>query len=301
MSEARTPVAREPRDHAVAPAPVPMGPDVEQAVPEGASAVGTPGVPTAGPKHWGPVLRWGVAALVFALFAGGGALAVTRPARTDLPGLATAPDGRLDFPGLSRPALPAGRPGPFAATNVARIHYADLRSLVLPAPAHAGLDPDLKGTDGWLPLSTYLKEMVPGEREQAESDIVQASVRHLAARGWTTPAGTRTRIYLLQLRTAPAAENLLLRLAPGDRPQYTVRGAANAVSDVRGFARVTLVPEVSRTVYDEAHPRGAARVRQAYVQAGDVLAVVLQSAPEGDHGAEVAFQQTVVLQSQLLG
>ncbi|WP_181139720.1 hypothetical protein [Streptomyces sp. Ru71] len=56
---------------------------------------------------------------------------------------------------------------------------------------------------------------------------------------------------------------------------------------------------IERMVYAEKEPYGPEQVRQAVLSAGDVLAVVVRSRKGG--AAAVPFQQTVVLQSQLLG
>ena len=53
------------------------------------------------------------------------------------------------------------------------------------------------------------------------------------------------------------------------------------------------------SVYVESKPYGAEQVRQGYLSAGDVLAVIVQSR-KGTAKA-VPFRQTVALQSQLLG
>ncbi|WP_179382220.1 hypothetical protein [Streptomyces sp. SA15] len=54
-----------------------------------------------------------------------------------------------------------------------------------------------------------------------------------------------------------------------------------------------------RALQTETKPYGAEHVRQAYLAAGDVLGVIVQSR-KGTAPA-VPFQQTVTLQSQLLG
>lgn len=52
-----------------------------------------------------------------------------------------------------------------------------------------------------------------------------AGLRLIAARGWTTPDGTHTRIYLLRFGTAAVVDELhTMQLAPYDRPAYAVRG-----------------------------------------------------------------------------
>ncbi|MEV7598979.1 hypothetical protein AB0O91_16500 [Kitasatospora sp. NPDC089797] len=91
-------------------------------------------------------VRWSCAALVFALAGTGTALAVTAPERTDLPGLATASDGRYTFPPLTLPPLPSGKAAPdlkdkgsgHGADQGKGSHQADLRQLLLPAPKEAG-------------------------------------------------------------------------------------------------------------------------------------------------------------------
>ncbi|MFF2077914.1 SPOR domain-containing protein [Kitasatospora sp. NPDC058162] len=91
-------------------------------------------------------VRWGSAVLVFALAGTGAALAVTAPERTDIPGLATAGDGRYTFPPLALPPLPSGKAAPDlkdkgrdkTKDKDAGLHLADLRYLLLPAPKEAG-------------------------------------------------------------------------------------------------------------------------------------------------------------------
>ncbi|MFJ1974239.1 hypothetical protein ACIO93_37080 [Streptomyces sp. NPDC087903] len=245
-------------------------------------------------------LRWTAGVLVFAAVGASAAYGITRMERTDLPGLATESDGRWDFPRLAKPPLPAGSPGPFAADNKTGTHYADLRALVLPAPEGAKEDKALGGSDGWLATKDYLAEFALKEdREELGQKLVDTGLRHIAARGWTTPDGTRTRVYLLQFGTANVVETELASDAvPFVSPTYRVRGAADAVDD-EGFPGAAAVSEVSRIAYVEPKPYGAEQVRQAYLSAGDVYAVILQS--RKGTAAAVPFQQTVVLQAQLLG
>jgi hypothetical protein len=77
-----------------------------------------------------------------------------------------------------------------------------------------------------------------------------------------------------------------------------VRGAERAVYD-EDLPDASGIAEIRRSAYDERRPYGAEHVRQAYLSAGDVLAVVLQSR-EGTV-ATVPFVQTLALQTQLLG
>ncbi|WP_333772882.1 hypothetical protein [Streptomyces sp. IBSBF 3136] len=246
------------------------------------------------------VLRWTAAVVAFAAVGAGTAYGITRVERTDVPGLATAPDGRWDYPELTRPPLPSGSPGPFADSNAAGAHYADLRALVLPAPKGAKADPALRGRDGWLATGEYLAEYALKEdRDKLRQKLVDTGLRHIAARGWTMPDGTRTRVYLLQFGTANVVENEFASdNVAYSSPGYQVRGAGASVFDEH-FPDAATVSRTERTAYVETKPYGAEQVRQAYVAAGDVFAVIVQS--RRGTAPAIPFQQTVTLQSQLLG
>ncbi|MEV0977032.1 hypothetical protein [Streptomyces sp. NPDC049915] len=288
----------------------PQTPDPEAAVPaapDGTSLAEPDGTPPAASQTTAPrdrrvlraVARWTAAVVVFAVVGAGTAYGISRVERTDVPGLATASDGRWDYPELTRPPLPAGRPGPFAEENKAGAHYADLRALLLPAPPGATEDKTLRGTGGWLPTSAFLAEFEEARsRTEIGGKLNDAGLRHIAARGWTTPDGTRTRVYLLQFNTAElVVGQVFAGFVSSSSPVHQLRGAAASVFD-DDFPVEAGLDEVERTSYTEIQPYGAEQVRQAYVSAGDVLAVVIQSRKGG--AAAVPFQQTVVLQSQLL-
>ncbi|MFH9179687.1 hypothetical protein [Streptomyces albogriseolus] len=245
-------------------------------------------------------LRWSAAVVVFAVAAAGTAYGITRMERTDVPGLATESDGRWDYPPLTKPPLPSGSPGPQAESNPAGTHHADLRALLLPAPKGAKENRALRGAQGWLPADVFLKEIAEREdRDEFRQRLVDWGLRHIAARGWTTEDGTRTRIYLLRFDTAAVADDRFHGvLFPYGGPAHRVTGTENVVGD-ETFPEAATVAGVQRTVYDEAEPRGVEHDRQAYLVSGDVLAVVLQSRKGTAH--TVPFRQTVVLQSQLLG
>ncbi|MFE4423581.1 hypothetical protein [Streptomyces sp. NPDC056817] len=243
-------------------------------------------------------LRWMAAVAVFAVVGTSTAYGITRMERTDVPGLATESDGRWDYPTLTKPPLPSGSPGPLVQENKAGAHYADLRGLVLPAPAGATQDRALRGAEGWLVTKDFVKEYAhEDDRKEAAGRLTELGLRHIAARGWTTPDGTHTRIYLLQFDTAAVAGDLRTDLAPYKEPKYPVHGAEKSVTD-DGFPAAAMVRGVERYAYAEAKPYGAEQVRQAYLCAGDVLAVIVQSR-EGT-ALVVPFQQTVTLQSELL-
>ncbi len=246
------------------------------------------------------MLRWAAAVAVFAAVGSAAAYGVARMDRTDVPGLATRTDGRWTYPELTMPALPSGRPGPFARTNPAGTHYADLRELVLPAPEGAEADKSLRGKDGWLTTDAFLKEYGgTSEREELRQLFVDYGLRHIAARGWTTSDGTHTRVYLLHFDTAAVVDELRnSHLASYSEPAYAVRGTDVSFPDEE-FPTKALSDDLDYSVYIEPEPYGAEQVRQAYLGAGDVLAVVLQTRKGG--AAAVPFQQTVALQGRLLG
>ncbi len=315
MTQQAEPQEAEPQDvvpslpDAPPAAPVaPVAPAVP-AVPEGAPPV--PPVPPVLSEPPAPpkvakdrrvlraVLRWTAVAVAFAAVGTAAAYGVTQPERTDLPGLATESDGRWDYPHLVKPPLPAGSPAPFAEVNAAAAHYADLRELVLPAPKGAKADKALRGKDGWLATKDFLAEFTSKEDRTAAGQVMtDYGLRHIAARGWTTQDGTHTRIYLLRFDTAAVADDLYAtELVHYDSPTFAVRGADEFDRD-EGFPLKTESADVSRSPYAETEPYGAEQVRQAYLSAGDTVAVIVQSR-KGTAKA-VPFRQTVVLQSQLL-
>ncbi|MFF3913341.1 hypothetical protein ACFYZB_07595 [Streptomyces sp. NPDC001852] len=247
------------------------------------------------------VLRWTAAVVVFAVAGTSTAYGITRMQRADLPGLATRPDGRWDYPQIVRPPLPAGRPAPFAPGNAADIHYADLRKLVLPAPKGAKADPALAGDHGWTKPTVYLAEYASkDDRDNLQGELTDHGLRHIAARGWTMPDGTRTRIYLLQFETGLIAGKVQQdEFAGYQDPGLALRGAASNVMDESFPEAASADGNGVVEEFAEKQPYGAEQVRQAYISCGDVIALVVQSRPGG--AREIPFQQTVVLQQQLLG
>ena len=294
---------------------VPEQAPAEQALPEqGAAAEAAPAEPAPRTAPEEPVmppkapkdrrllrgvLRWVAVVTVFAAIGAGTAYGITRVERTDLPGLATESDGRWSYPEITRPPLPSGSPGPLDTKNWAGAHYADLRALLLPAPEGATDDKALRGTDGWLATKDFLKLYEKQEdRDTVSGMLTDYGLRHVAARGWTTEDGTRTAVYLLQFNTGVVADHVYEEFTHYDAPAFTVRGASETEFDDAYPATAT--PDgVKRYAYDEVKPYGAEQLRQAYLSAGDVIAVVLQS--RKGTAAAVPFQQTVTLQSQLLG
>lgn len=265
-----------------------------------APAEATP-VPPQAPKPTRRVLRavarWTAAALVLGGLGAGTAFGITSMERTDVPGLATESDGRWDYPRLSLPALPAGSPRPYSDGNVAEIHHADLRRLLLPAPAGAVVDKKLDG--GWVSTGRYLSEYAKGGRSALAQTLKDSAPRHVAARGWTMPDGTSTRIYLVRFNSTAFAQSFLDGIIVSGSPVPLV-GAPETVLD-EGWSGGGKVAGTSSYVYDEAKPYGEAQVRHGYLVAGDTLALVVQSRKGKEGTRSVPFHQTVLLQNQLLG
>ncbi|MFE3599855.1 hypothetical protein [Streptomyces sp. NPDC059142] len=242
--------------------------------------------------------RWAVAVAVFAGLGTGAAYGVSGMERTDLPGLSTRGDGRWDYPRLTLPALPSGSPRPFNPENAGEIHHADLRALLLRAPA--GATPDKELTGGWVSTERYLSEYTAEQRDALTVLLDDFAVRHIAARGWTMPDGTVSRIYLLRFPSSGLASGFKLGVLLGSGVGGTVAAAPGAEPDPSW-------PEpppgsgmlVGSDVYAEPEPYGPTQARHAYVAAGDTIGLVVHERKGGT--PVVPFHQTVVLQGQLLG
>lgn len=270
--------------------------------PAPASAEAAPG-PAPAPRR-GHVLRtagrWTAAVAVFGLVGTGIALGLIQPERSELPGLATAADGRWDYPELTLPALPSGAPRPFAPGNRSEAHHANIRDLLLPPPEHAKAAADLPNLEGqWVTIEEFTKVFRKKDRKDLKQALVDDGVRHVAARGWTMPDGTRTGVYLLQFNSQAFTRDFYRRhVSAGLAPYVAPLGTNKPVYD-DDWPSEAGVPNLTLYPFDERKPRGKEHVRSAYLIAGDTLGVVVQSR-EGT-ARTVPFQQTVILQSQLLG
>ncbi|MEV7494297.1 hypothetical protein AB0O08_26460 [Streptomyces anulatus] len=260
-----------------------------------------PEAPDASPKPPRRVLRavarWTAAALAFGVLGTGTAFGIASLERTDVPGLATEDDGRWDYPELSLPALPAGSPRPFGAGNPAEIHHADLRDLLLPAPA--GAVPDKKLPGGWISTETFLDAYRQQDRQSVAQLLKDAPARHIAARGWTMPDGTVSRIYLVRFTSTAFASGMIDDLnvgssagTPLDRTDITEIDAS--------WSSQNDFENTSSFVFAEQAPFGAEHVRQAYTLAGDTIALVVHERSGKRETDRVPFQQTLILQNQLL-
>ncbi|MCX4970302.1 hypothetical protein OHA98_37200 [Streptomyces sp. NBC_00654] len=244
------------------------------------------------------VARWTAAVLVLGSVGTGTALGLTAMDRTDVPGLATEGDGRWDYPELTLPALPAGALRPFSDGNPAEVHHADLRELLLPAPA--GAVPDKKLTGDWVPTGQFVAEYEKGKRDEVSQLIKDSALRHIAARGWTMPDGTASRIYLLQFNSGAFAGELRDDLGIGVEAGTPLAGTDGMEFDETWDA-TAVVPGVLSYTFTEKAPSDGEHVRQSYAVAGDTLALVIHTRKGGKEAARVPFQQTLILQNQLLG
>ncbi|MFE9634337.1 hypothetical protein [Streptomyces sp. NPDC006463] len=243
-------------------------------------------------------LRWTAAVVVFAAAGTGAAYGIAQPERTDIPGLSTRDDGRWVYPALVKPTLPPGAALPFAKDNPDGIHYAGLTELLLPASKGSAPDATLKlEKDSEVSADTFLEEYEPAVRERLKQDFTDNGLRQIVARGWTTPDGTRTRIYLLRFHASGFTDawkgcgsdlrlNGVKRIE-GDSDWAKAKGV-QPQPDLRGIS-----------LRKESAPFGDEQVKVACIQSGDIQAVILQT--RKGEVATVPFHQTVILQHQLLG
>ncbi|AJF66406.1 hypothetical protein SVTN_20525 [Streptomyces vietnamensis] len=285
MTETDLPEAEAPE----AAAPEPEAPEAE---------VLEPAAPPRSRRVLWAVARWTAALVVCGGVGAGTAMGITALDRNDVPGLATESDGRWEYPQLRLPALPADRPRPFTEGNDGEIHYADVRELLLPAPAGATADPKLNG--GFVPTDSYLSLYGKESRDEVKRALTDSTLRHVAARGWTTPDGTRTSIHLLRFSSVAFAEAFkdeVVDAEAADGPDARPDGVEALV--LESFADDIGVSGTSVYAFREKKPYGPEQVRWAYVQAGDTLALITQT--RKGEALAVPFQQTVTLQNQLLG
>ncbi|WP_406094294.1 hypothetical protein [Streptomyces sp. NBC_01013] len=281
------PVA-EPAPAAAAPPPMPLLPPLPP----------PPAAPRPPRRVLRAVARWTVAVLVLGGVGAGTAYKITSMERTKVPGLATESDGRWEYPRLSLPALPAGVPRPFNEGNTAEIHHADLRKLLLPAPAGATADKKLTG--GWVSTRQFVSEYAQASRAGITGTLRDGALRHIAARGWTMPDGTSTRIYLLQFNSTAYADAYRDARYIGATAGDPLVGAATMELD-ESWSGGGRVEDTASYVFGEPKPYGAAQARQGYLVAGDTVALVVQSRKGGGGTPRIPFDQTLILQNQLLG
>ncbi|MFD4989628.1 hypothetical protein [Streptomyces sp. NPDC058374] len=244
--------------------------------------------------------RWSLAVVVAGGLGAGTAALVTAQDRTDLPGLATASDGRWDFPRQKLPALPADAMRPDHPQNRAGVHHADLRDLLVTAPAGAKTADGLDGKE-WTPTTAYLAEYAKGDRRDLGAKLHEFGLRHLASRGWGMPDGTEARVHLLRFPSSGLTD--LYRDRGLDFGSTTGASLARVGETWMDKQWTSLgVPETASVYsYEEQAPYGddGVQTRVAYIVAGDTLGMVVHEKEGG--AARLPFHQTVVLQTQLLG
>ncbi|MFJ3520192.1 hypothetical protein [Streptomyces sp. NPDC090131] len=293
------------------PAAAAAGPEAGAAV-EDAPAPGPGAAPEAPPKdrrRLFAALRWTAAVAVFAVVGAGVAYGITRPERTDIPGLSTGSDGRWTFPALSRPALPAGAPVPQGPDNKDETHYAVLSGLLLPAPEGAKTDDAFKADKGGaVPVDAFLEEYTPEAREKLKQQLEWDGLRQITGRGWTMADGTRTHVYLLRFHASGFVDAFkgCTFNAPLDGVSaldlddvWNKAKNTQASSLPMGFPGSGVIGEREVTVYQEVPPvLGDEQTKIGCLQAGDILGMVVQT--RKGEVAPVPFHQTVLLQGQLL-
>ncbi|MFF1336319.1 hypothetical protein ACFVYT_00105 [Streptomyces sp. NPDC058290] len=253
-------------------------------------------------------LRWTAAVVVFAAVGTGVAYGIGQAERTDLPGLSTKGDGRWAYPVLAKPALPAGAPLPAGKDNKDETHYAPLTGLLLPAPEGAEPDAGLKADKGQV-VSTdaFLEEYAPDSRAKLKEGLENEGLRQIVARGWTTPDGTRTHVYLLRFHSSGFVNafrgcniNTQLVGAPALEMDLAWSKVKSSQPSMAGEAVSYTLSSGGTSLYQEPKPaNGDEQTKLGCLQAGDVQAVILQT--RKGEVATVPFHQTVILQSQLLG
>ncbi|MGW7586595.1 hypothetical protein ACWGKU_04520 [Kitasatospora sp. NPDC054768] len=273
-------------------------------------------------------VRWGGAALVFVLAGTGTALAVTAPERTDLPGLATASDGRYTFAPLTLPPLPAGKNAPDDKGK--SLHHADLRHLLLPAPEEAGgsLTPPVfpapgagaipsgaptasgsptaspapsaaagapaagSGFGQWVPCDALAEDQQDPVKVRVL--LLEDACRAATVREWTASDGTRTQIRLLRFGSVRESWEAFADLRSKGRPKAAADTRSTPHDDWDTLDGMSLTTVESTA----AGSKGAPTARVAYLSAADVLAVVTMTNPAGVPTAP--FRQVVTLQADLL-
>ncbi|MFE6907475.1 hypothetical protein [Streptomyces erythrochromogenes] len=278
-------------------------------VPETGARPPAPEAPPKNRRRLFAVLRWTASVAVFAVVGAGTAYGITRPERTDIPGLSTESDGRWTFPALSQPALPAGAPLAVGPDNKDETHYAVLSGLLLPAPEGAKADGAFKADkSGAVSVDAFLEEYTPESREKLKQQLEWDGLRQITGRGWTMADGTRTHVYLLRFHASgfvDAFEGCTFD-APLDGvsaldldDDWNTAKNTQASALPMGFSGAGAIGEREVTVYEEAPPLlGDEQTGLGCLQAGDVLGMVVQS--RKGEVAPVPFHQTVILQGQLL-
>ncbi|GAA4858847.1 hypothetical protein [Kitasatospora terrestris] len=272
------------------------------------------------------VRRLVAAAAVLLVTATATAVAVTLPDRTDVPGLATPNDGRYTFPDLALPPLPVDGKLPM---DVKGRHQADLRGLLLPAPKEALPEPATAASPSatvsaspgasasaapaspsatassaspaaslppvvghWVTCDT--EGTLGRNAEEVNARLTENACRAAAAQGWTAKDGTRTEIRLLRFGSQEEATDLLGLLSSMSGTKHIESSKRDALTEYPVGAGTVLARNSDARATGDI-PTG----RVAYLQCGDVVAVIELTNPKGVPGQ--AFRQLIALQSSMLG
>ncbi|MFI7238801.1 hypothetical protein [Streptomyces cyaneofuscatus] len=146
----------------------------------------------------------------------------------------------------------------------------------------------------------FLAEYRAEDRDELAQLLVDTPPRHITARGWTMPDGTRARVYLLRFNSTAYATHIRDELRVGPSMARPSAGAVETEFDTAWtFSRA--VQGVSSYVFTEEAPHGEAHTRLAYSIAGDTFALIVHERPGPAEAARIPFHQTVILHNQLLG
>lgn len=129
--------------------------------------------------------------------------------------------------------------------------------------------------------------------------LKDAAPRHIAARGWTMPDGTTSRIYLVRFNSTAFASRMIDDLNVGSSAGTPLARTDTTDLDTT-WGSANDIENLSSFVFAEQAPFGAEHVRQAYTLAGDTMALVVHERPGKRETARIPFQQTLILQNQLL-
>ncbi|MFD7261862.1 hypothetical protein [Streptomyces sp. NPDC059874] len=290
-------VPAQPQQQPQAPGTAPQDAVPAEAPPGGDAAEAPPAPAPKDRRKLFAFLRWTAAVVVFGTVGTGVAYGIAQPERTDIPGLSTKDDGRWVYPALVKPTLPPGAALPFAKDNPDGIHYAGLTELLLPAPQGSKPDSTLKlEKDSVVSVDTFLEEYEPSTREKMKQGFTDDGLRQIVARGWTTPDGTRTRIYLLRFHASGFTD--AFEGCGGDMNLNGVNRIEADATWTKAKMNQSGPDATGVTVHEESTPFGDEQIKAGCVQSGDVQAVILQT--RKGQVATVPLHQTVILQHQLL-
>ncbi|MDI2129356.1 hypothetical protein [Yinghuangia seranimata] len=244
--------------------------------------------------HKSAAWRLPIALLVLVAVATATAVLVTLPGREKMPRLGTKSDGRYDFPRLALPPVPAPTVQDGGDLDAKQLHSADPRTLLLPAPKGARPAEGGPAAGSWVDTTAFGKAYL--RPEQVTPLVNDIGVRNIAATSWRTADGVRTEIYLLWFEGPAGRKQFDQDIASGQVPA-ALQDEYDLYVLPEPLQRTTAVDQISGRVAKRPGADGRF-ARVAYIDNGDMAAVVVSSGPPGL--PRVGFDQTVTLQAQLL-